>query len=1180
MRLAELHLKAFGPFTDLILHLGVNKQRLVLVHGLNEAGKSSALRAIAGLRFGIRKSTDDAFLHEYKEMRVGGVFVDSEGKQYPLMRRKGTGVTLRFADFTQGGMELSDPIPGDIHRLLTGGLSVDDYQSMFGLDHDSLRKGGKALVKGEGEIGAALFEASSGVDNVSRILTELDTTAKKFFMTAAHAKHGRINQALSEYKSQAEQYKDAQIKPTRWEATEKASREASANFHAIQHERNQYVTEQALLKELIAVAPILITLERASIMLAELDQTPLLAENASTERVTAEAGLSDALADISTQNTTIREQRDFIASLDLDPAILAISESVSRLHAGIATITQLRMEVTISECDVTSFTQALNALSIKINPELQPNEVIHQAPTSTGRTQITETIVALEQAQRALTQHRLSVPDQISLLNPESETVPDTNLQAAVRVALAEVVKNNAMLLRLGRLPNEIKAAQRKAEAALAIVNLPDAQAARRVRPLLGAAVNEASKQLTALDSKRTGKVERVEKMQTAISEKQDAIKDLLAEGLVPTRDEVHNARAHRQEGWALVKATYIDVTNPDLKSFTLGRPLPEVYENAVSEADTLIDGLASETERATNLEGARRELDTLNNDLTLQKSEIQSIDTQQESFETKWEQTLAQANIPIMPPAELRDWQDLLTSTLSAIDGLQGKRDELLQAQDIEKSIADKLIYAISQLGISKVKNDDPLDTLVAVAEDDLRQIDARIAARNNALGQTTQLKKQVVLHNATDADLVSKVQSTKQIFSSQVCGLMLNENATVAMAKSRLAEFDEILLTYKSVVEATSKRTQASKTLSIYQEMAQNISDTLSEHLNEDIILAAEIWSTRSAKGQSQQSKLDLAEHELNLTTKALANNEAKEARHRATLTRLCASAAVKTVAEVVEVEGQSKRKHQAIRDVHAATEQLTKASRRSIIELKERLAGREYDELSMEESNIEQKLEQANVRLDQARAAEEMARRALEDISSSDVAAAASDAMARAAATVRNTLPLQIRTRLAHVLLQEAVRRFKERSQAPMLKSASEYFVQITGNEFEKLINDDSGEVPVIAAKRPNGEILSTEAMSEGTRDQLYLALRLAALKLQRDRGVDLPVILDDVLMASDDVRAGCIFKALANFSKSGQVIIFTHHHHLCDVARQNVDQDIISLVEIKRTQNGSAHAAEFK
>ena len=89
-----------------------------------------------------------------------------------------------------------------------------------------------------------------------------------------------------------------------------------------------------------------------------------------------------------------------------------------------------------------------------------------------------------------------------------------------------------------------------------------------------------------------------------------------------------------------------------------------------------------------------------------------------------------------------------------------------------------------------------------------------------------------------------------------------------------------------------------------------------------------------------------------------------------------------------------------------------------------------------------------------------------------------------------------------------------------------------------------------------------------MSEGTRDQLYLALRMAALKLQRDRGVDLPVILDDVMMASDDHRASCIFKVLAEFSASGQVIVFTHHQHLCDIARQSVPQDRLAVVELTR------------
>ena len=173
-----------------------------------------------------------------------------------------------------------------------------------------------------------------------------------------------------------------------------------------------------------------------------------------------------------------------------------------------------------------------------------------------------------------------------------------------------------------------------------------------------------------------------------------------------------------------------------------------------------------------------------------------------------------------------------------------------------------------------------------------------------------------------------------------------------------------------------------------------------------------------------------------------------------------------------------------------------------------------------------------------------------------------------LASAVATVKNTLPLYARSRLAHALLHEAVNRFKERSQAPMLKAASSYFAQITGGEFEGLVNDDSQERPVIAARRPGGALVAVDGMSEGTADQLYLALRLAALDLQRQRGVNLPVILDDVLMTSDDARAVCIFKALQGFSALGQVIVFTHHRHLCDLARSCLAPETLAVVELKR------------
>ena len=69
-------------------------------------------------------------------------------------------------------------------------------------------------------------------------------------------------------------------------------------------------------------------------------------------------------------------------------------------------------------------------------------------------------------------------------------------------------------------------------------------------------------------------------------------------------------------------------------------------------------------------------------------------------------------------------------------------------------------------------------------------------------------------------------------------------------------------------------------------------------------------------------------------------------------------------------------------------------------------------------------------------------------------------------------------------------------------------------MTAGEFVRLVSDDSGAHPILLAQRTDESPIGVEAMSEGTRDQMHLALRLAALGIRRDAGVDLPVILDDV------------------------------------------------------------------
>ena len=72
MEIRELKLLAFGPFNDRLLDFSSSGGGLHIVYGPNEAGKSSSLRGLKSLLFGIDPRTTDNFRHENKDLRFGG----------------------------------------------------------------------------------------------------------------------------------------------------------------------------------------------------------------------------------------------------------------------------------------------------------------------------------------------------------------------------------------------------------------------------------------------------------------------------------------------------------------------------------------------------------------------------------------------------------------------------------------------------------------------------------------------------------------------------------------------------------------------------------------------------------------------------------------------------------------------------------------------------------------------------------------------------------------------------------------------------------------------------------------------------------------------------------------------------------------------------------------------------
>jgi uncharacterized protein YhaN len=89
-----------------------------------------------------------------------------------------------------------------------------------------------------------------------------------------------------------------------------------------------------------------------------------------------------------------------------------------------------------------------------------------------------------------------------------------------------------------------------------------------------------------------------------------------------------------------------------------------------------------------------------------------------------------------------------------------------------------------------------------------------------------------------------------------------------------------------------------------------------------------------------------------------------------------------------------------------------------------------------------------------------------------------------------------------------------------------------------------------------------------MSDGTRDQLFLSLRLASLRQQFQQGIRLPVVMDDILINFDDDRSRATLEVLAELGGETQVLFFTHHARLVELARSVVPAGELHVIELER------------
>jgi uncharacterized protein YhaN len=247
-------------------------------------------------------------------------------------------------------------------------------------------------------------------------------------------------------------------------------------------------------------------------------------------------------------------------------------------------------------------------------------------------------------------------------------------------------------------------------------------------------------------------------------------------------------------------------------------------------------------------------------------------------------------------------------------------------------------------------------------------------------------------------------------------------------------------------------------------------------------------------------------------------------------------------------------------------AESELTNLAEGRSIVALETETSGLDSDMLGAEIASLEERILRKTE--DEKAAIEDWRsqRDALEAMDGSGRVAEWAELAESRLAVIRRDVDRYVELRMAKKILEGEIERYRSENQAPLLRRAGEIFNALTLGAYPRIesdIDEGAGQIRLVAVDPSNARI-PVAGLSAGTRDQLFLAIRLASLEEAMSRGESMPLIADDILIEFDDRRSRACLEVLATMGQRNQILLFSHHRHIAEIAGELGDR--AHLVEL--------------
>jgi uncharacterized protein YhaN len=146
------------------------------------------------------------------------------------------------------------------------------------------------------------------------------------------------------------------------------------------------------------------------------------------------------------------------------------------------------------------------------------------------------------------------------------------------------------------------------------------------------------------------------------------------------------------------------------------------------------------------------------------------------------------------------------------------------------------------------------------------------------------------------------------------------------------------------------------------------------------------------------------------------------------------------------------------------------------------------------------------------------------------------------------------------VALTLLAETRQRYERERQPQVVRDAERHFAAITDGRYARIVAPP-GEADV-RVEPEAGAARTTDQLSRGTAEQLYLALRFGLIEQFGRSAEPLPVVMDDILVNFDRERATRAARAIRDLATRHQVVFFTCHPQTAEL----LDPDGVATVRL--------------